>query len=127
MKKSILKIRLITLIIILFLGLGIQHSFANEVSINSNNDRLVSENIEPSEASDLVYLYGRIKNLWEDDYEKSFNAVNLRIRSLIPFGFYHLDSGEEVHIICLTKEVFPFFGIITDNFIIGLCEVSWNS
>jgi len=77
-------------IIALFVGLAFIPSF-NAVSIK---DETVSTNTESAEYSITAYLFGRIENLSEDEYQKSFNAVNLRIVSLFPFGFYHLNSGE---------------------------------
>ena len=79
--------------------------------------------------SNLALISGRIDNLLEDDVERTFNAVNLRILSLKPLGYYRLNDDEVVYMACIgVDEVFPFFGILTNNFIFGLCwEVDWNS
>ena len=64
----------------------------------------------------------------ENSTEKSFNAVNLRIVSLFPFGFYHLNSGERVYIEPEKTPPIKFiiYGILTDKIIFVYCKnVGW--
>ena len=121
MNERILRKGLVIGIIVLFIGIAFAPSF-NAVSIN---EETVSTIAEPG--PDLAFLLGRIENLYEDDYEKTFNAVNLRIISFLPsFGFYHLNPGEKISILCFAPGGFLFFGILTNNFIFAFCEVdSW--
>ena len=46
--------------------------------------------------------------------------------SLIPFRFYHLNSGEEVSITAINPDMYVIIGFLKDNFVIGLCmHVNW--
>ena len=115
---------LVVWIIVLFISLTFIPNF-NAISIK---DKAVSTNIELSEYSITAYLFGRIENLYEDEYQKSFNAVNLRIVSLFPFGFYHLNSGERVYIYPSNTPPIDFYvyGILNDNIIFVYCKnVGW--
>jgi hypothetical protein len=61
-------------------------SSADDISVSKE---IVYTNTEPAESSAIAFLFGRIKNLYDDDYEIRFNAVNVRIISFIPeFGIY---------------------------------------
>ena len=109
-------------IIFLFIGIAFIPSF-NAVSIE---EETVSTNTEPT-GSIFAFLYGSIKNRHPDWYEECFDAVNLHIVSLYPFGFYHLNSGEEVCIYLFPPNITPIVGIFTDNFIFGLCMgIGWE-
>jgi len=124
MKNTLFKKGLLIGIIVLFFGLAFIPSY-NAVSIK---DEKVSTNTESAEYSITAYLFGRMENLSEDEYQKSFNAVNLRIISLFPFGFYHLNSGERVHIDPTNTPPIRFIihGILTDNIIFVYCKnVGW--
>jgi hypothetical protein len=104
--------------------------FSAVVGVNaiSIKEETVSTNTEPAEYSKSACLFGRIENLYEDEYQKTFNAVNLRIVSLFPLGFYHLKSGERVYIEPNNTPpiMFIIYGILTDNFIFVLCKnVGW--
>lgn len=110
MKKMLFGICIVLMLVVLSVG-----AIQSETKITSINP--------PCEKLDLAFIRGRIDFLYYDDYEIDFNAVNVRITSLIPFGFYHLDSDEELSIICLTKGVFPFFGRFTSSFIFGFGEI----
>ena len=124
MEKSWYKKGLVVGIIFLFIGLAFIPSF-NAISIK---EETVSTNTESAEYSKSACLFGRIENLYEDEYQKTFNAVNLRIVSLFPLGFYHLKSGERVYIEPENTPpiMFIIYGILTDNFIFVLCKnVGW--
>ena len=124
MKNTLFKKGLVVGLIVFFSSLAFIPNF-NAISLKHET---VSTNTESAEYSITAYIFGRIENLSEDEYQKSFNAVNLRIISLFPFGFYHLNSGERVYIDTTNTPPIRFIihGILNDNIIFVYCKnVGW--
>jgi hypothetical protein len=123
MERNMFKKVLVVGILFLFIGVAFIPSF-NAVSIE---EETVSTNTEPTGFVSFAFLYGGIKNRYTDWYDEYFNAVNLHIVSILPFEFYHLNSGEKVHIHNPPFPFATFYGILTDNFIFGLCMgIGWE-
>jgi hypothetical protein len=120
MKKGLLASFMVALMLVTVLSAV---SSADDISVSK---KIVYTNTEPTSYPTFAYLCGRIKNVSVYEFATCFDAVNLYIVSLIPFGFYHLNSGEEVYISAVAPDMFPIVGFLTDNFIIGLCmNVGW--
>ena len=117
MKKA-----LVVGVILLFIVIGFNPSI-NAVSIK--DETTVTIDSEPVNFTVLACLFGRIENLRESQTTITFDAVNLFVVSFILPGFYHLNSGEEIQISCLMDDVFPIFGILTDNFIFAISSPGW--
>jgi len=125
MKSNRFRKGLVAGIIILLISVSVLSSVSSASDI-SVSKKIVLKNTESDGNSFFGYLCGRIKNVSEDEYGPEFEAVNLYIVSLIPFGFYHLNSGEEVYIAAIAPDNFFLIGFLTNNFIIGLCmHVNW--
>jgi hypothetical protein len=122
MSRDIIGKAFVLSIIFLFIGVAFIPSF-NAVSID---EETLSIKTEPINYPTFAFLFGRIKNRHTDEHAENFDAVNLYIMSLIPFGLYHLNSGEEVYISAVAPDHYVIVGFLTDNFIIGLCmNANW--
>jgi hypothetical protein len=118
MEGNVFKKALVVGIIFLFIGVAFIPNF-NAVSIE---EKTISTSTDPD--PEYSFIFGRIKDLYDDDYEIRFNAVNLRIISFMPeFGIYHLTSGEKITIICFAPGGIFFYGIKTQNFVFAIAEI----
>ena len=122
MRNVCFKKGLVVGIILLLIGIGF---IPNYIAISIKDETTITIDSAPVNYTILACLFGRIENLRESQTTITFDAVNLFVVSFILPGFYHLNSGEEIQISCLMDDVFPIFGILTDNFIFAISSPGW--
>lgn len=109
LKTSIFTVLLLILIMLVFVP---------NYSANENAVSIKTESIERTER--IAFLFGKITNFDYDNLNLYFEAVNLRIVSFIPLGYYHFKSGEKITMV--TK---AYFGSISEKSICALSLGVW--
>jgi len=116
------------LIIFITLNLFISINFVNAEKINPNNSNEFNDSIDINKYFNLndfyyrLFYVGKIENLERRDNFISFNSVNLFRISFIRssdlnFWEYSISHYEDTY---HQHENYRFFGILTNNFIIGI-------
>jgi len=116
------------LIIFITLNLFASINFVNAEKIDSNNSNEFNDSININKYFNLndfyyrLFYVGKIDNLQRNDNFISFNSVNLFRISFIrssdlSFWEYSISHYEDTY---HQHENYGFFGILTNNFIIGI-------
>lgn len=89
---------------------------ADKTGYTGDSDKILVKDV--SEVFLTTFIFGRITNLTTIEGVITFEAVNIRCITFLPFTFNHYISGEKIIIL---KD---YFGLVRTRFIFALCEAS---